>query len=40
LVVSYFTDLPSGATIILVMTGLFGVGKLGVWLWSFIEKAN
>lgn len=27
LVISYYTDLPSGATIILVLTGLFGVGK-------------
>jgi zinc transport system permease protein len=28
LFISYYTDLPSGATIILVLTGLFGVGKL------------
>jgi zinc transport system permease protein len=27
LIVSYYTDLPSGATIILVMTALFGIGK-------------
>jgi zinc transport system permease protein len=28
LFISYYTDLPSGATIILVMTGLFGAGKI------------
>jgi zinc transport system permease protein len=38
LVVSYYTDLPSGATIILVMTGLFGVGKLGVWIGNLLQR--
>jgi zinc transport system permease protein len=28
LMVSYYTDLPSGATIILVLTAFFGLGKL------------
>ncbi|HNW52592.1 MAG TPA: metal ABC transporter permease [Prolixibacteraceae bacterium] len=32
LVVSYYTNLPSGATIILVLTAFFGIGKLGVSL--------
>lgn len=29
LFLSYYTDLPSGATIILVLTAFFGLGKLG-----------
>ena len=29
LILSYYTDLPSGATIILVLTAFFGIGKLG-----------
>jgi zinc transport system permease protein len=32
LMVSYYTDLPSGATIILVMTTFFGIGKLLLWV--------
>jgi len=32
LVISYYTDLPSGATIILVMTAFFGIGKGIVWV--------
>ena len=28
LIISYYTDLPSGATIILVLTAFFGIGKL------------
>ena len=38
LFVSYYTDIPSGATIILVMTALFGVGKLGSLLFSLSKK--
>jgi len=39
LVVSYYTDLPSGATIILVMTGLFGVGKLATLLLTLLKNS-
>lgn len=31
LIISYYTDLPSGATIILVLTAFFGLGKLITW---------
>lgn len=34
LYLSYYTDLPSGATIILVLTAFFGIGKLVSWLSS------
>ena len=32
LIFSYYTDLPSGATIILILTAFFGLGKLISWL--------
>jgi len=31
LIISYYTDLPSGATIILVLTSFFGIGKIMLW---------
>jgi len=38
LFISYYTDLPSGATIILVLTGLFGVGKVISMLFQLRRK--
>jgi ABC-type Mn2+/Zn2+ transport system permease subunit len=31
LYISYFTDLPSGATIILVLTAFFAIGEAVLW---------
>jgi zinc transport system permease protein len=38
LYISYFTDLPSGATIILVLTGFFGIGKIGLGAFTILTS--
>jgi zinc transport system permease protein len=38
LLISYFTDLPSGATIILVLTAFFGIGEAILWGKRLIVK--
>jgi len=40
LIISYFTDLPSGATIILVLTAFFGIGVFIQWAISKILKVE
>jgi zinc transport system permease protein len=40
LVISYYSDLPSGATIILVLTGLFGIGKIILFVKDLITSRH
>ena len=40
LFISYLTDLPSGATIILVLTAFFGIGEAILWVKKMIIKEN
>lgn len=40
LYLSYYTDLPSGATIILVLTAFFGIGVFILWIGKFFVKES